>query len=95
MSGSSGVGDASFKPPVGGASGAGGPSGQDIEKALHTKVRTMGELKQMLESTLGKKDGEKMYNMFMKSFGMMMLSQIQHAAEQAKKATQQMRMDNH
>lgn len=94
MGGPSGIGDSSFKPPLGEVEGQkGGPSGSDIEKALHTKVRTLGQLKAMLEKDLGKKDGDKLYNVFMKSFLMMMLTQIQQSAEGAKKAAQNMRMD--
>lgn len=72
----------------------GGPSGGSIEKALHTKVKTLGQLKQVLIDNLGKKEGEKVYNYFMGSIAMEMLSQIQHAAQQAKKASQQMRANN-
>lgn len=71
-----------------------GPKGQSIENALHTKVSTLGELKAMLVKNLGEKNGTKMYNEFIQSFAMLMLEQIQQSAEQAKKASQQMRMGN-
>lgn len=72
----------------------GGPSKGDIEKALHAKVSTLGELKGVLEKYLGKKDGEKLYNNFIKSFAMMMLTEIQESAEKAKRAAQQARTQN-
>ncbi len=69
----------------------GEPSGGNIENALHTPVSTLGQLKKVLIDTLGEKEGTKMYNSFIKSFAMQMISQIQQSAEQAKKAAQQMR----
>ena len=74
------------------ASGVPGePSGGDLQAALHTPVRTLGELKEMLIKHLGKEKGTKLYNTFMKSFAMQVMSQVQHSAQQAQKAAQQMR----
>ncbi len=69
----------------------GQPSGGSIENALHTPVKNLNQLKQVLIENLGKKEGTKMYNGFVKSFAMQMLSQMQQSAAQAKKAAQQMR----
>lgn len=69
-----------------------GPSGGDVSAALHAKVKTLGELKAVLIRYLGEKQGTKMYNTFIQSFAMIMLSQIQQSAEAAKKAAQQTRM---
>ena len=63
---------------------------KDINALLHTQVRTLGELKSAMVKYLGKKDGEKLYNTFMQSFGMGMLSQMQQSADEAKKASQKM-----
>lgn len=94
MGKTSGIGDESFKPaePVhlGVEKGSSGDKG--MEAALHTGVRTTGELKQLLIKSLGEKDGKKLYNSFMQSIGMMMLSQVQKSAEHAKKAAQEMRV---
>lgn len=99
MSKSGGVGEPSFNPPqdtpqagptgpVGDKSGGGG----SIGAAMSTPVHNLGELKQVLISNLGQEKGTQFYNMFLKTMAMMMLSQVQQSAEQAKKASQQMRM---
>ena len=70
-----------------------GPSEGALENALHTPVKTLGDLKRVLISSMGEKEGTKFYNNFLKSFAMLMLNQVQHAASAAKKASRQMRMD--
>lgn len=93
MTGPSGVGEPSFKPDITKVGDQeGGPNQQNLQAALHTKVSTLGQLKHLLESKLGKEDGEKLYSMFMKSFAMIMLAQVQKSAKQAKKSAQGMRM---
>lgn len=94
MGDTSGIGEgSSIQPP--GSSGVGetpgGPSGGSVENALHTPVATLGQLKQVLIQNLGEKEGTKLYNTFIQSFAMQMLSQIQHSAQQAQRAAQQMR----
>ncbi|MCC5832137.1 MAG: hypothetical protein JJU12_03745 [Chlamydiales bacterium] len=82
----------SESPGVGGVPGGpGGPSGGSIENALHTRVATLGQLKQVLVDNLGEKEGTKLYNGFVKSLAMQILGQVQQSAEQAKKAARQMR----
>lgn len=70
---------------------SGDVSGGSIQKALHTPVKTLGQLKKVLIDNLGEKEGTKLYNNFIKSFALMMLSQIREAAQGAAKAAQQMR----
>lgn len=69
---------------------SGSPTGGDLQAALHTKVSNLGELKSMLTQTLGEKDGKKMYDQFMKSFLMIMLTQMQQSAKGADQASKQM-----
>ncbi len=68
-----------------------GPSSGSIENAMHTPVKNLGQLKQVLIDNLGEEQGKKMFNNFVKSFAMQMITQVQHSAQQAKKAAQQMR----
>ena len=90
MSDTSGIGQGPVKPPeTGGVEG--GPSGGSIEKALHAKVRTLGQLKEILIENLGEEDGKKMYAQFVKSFSMLMLNQVQQAAKAAKQASKSMK----
>jgi hypothetical protein len=99
MAGSSGVGKPSSTPgepggvPELGALESAEGGGDDVRGLLDTKVRTLGELKAILIKHLGEKKGLKFYNEFMTSIAMMMQLQVQHAAERAKKAAQDMRMD--
>jgi hypothetical protein len=74
---------------VGGV-GEGGESG-DIGAALHTKVSTLGELKAMLIACLGEEQGKKFYNQFLSSFALLMIQQVQGAAQHAKQSSQNMR----
>lgn len=75
-------------------SGPGGvtgqPSGGSVENVLHAKVKTLGQLKQVLVQNLGEKEGTKLYNNFIQAFAMQMINQVQQSAAQAKKAAQQM-----
>lgn len=68
-------------------------SGQEGANVMQTPIHTLGELKKVLVEHFGEKDGKKAYNNFLFSFGMLMLSQVQHSADQAKKASQRMRQD--
>ena len=72
----------------------GKPTGQQMEYALHTPVKTLGDLKRILIDNLGEENGTKYYNSFIKSFSMLMLNQIQQSARGAKKAAEQMRKQN-
>ncbi|NGX61983.1 MAG: hypothetical protein K940chlam9_01476 [Chlamydiae bacterium] len=66
------------------------PSGRNVDEALHGKVRTLGQLKSLLTSTLGEKEGTKLYNSFMTSMAMLTLDQVKRSAERAKQASKQM-----
>jgi hypothetical protein len=95
MGDTSGIGKEGSSIPTPGSSGVGGvsgePSGASIENALHTPVANLGQLKKVLIDNLGEEEGKKLYNTFVKTFAMQMLSQLQHSADQAKQAAQQMR----
>lgn len=90
-SGSSGVGGASHKPEE--IRKMEGPEEHDkgkpdVEKVLHTKVSSLGQLKSVMTKNLGEEEGNKLYNSFLTSFGMMMLHQVQRSAAHIKKAAQ-------
>ena len=65
-----------------------------IVKALDTPVKTLGQLKSVLEQNLGKKEGDKLYKTFMTSFVMTMLAPIRTAQQQAQAAARKMREQN-
>jgi len=91
----SGVGGSSHTPEkVPGLGATTGVGSENVGDLLHTKVATLGELKAVLVQSLGEHQGTKFYNMFIQSFAMIMLQQIQSSAAQAKKAAQDMRMGN-
>lgn len=90
MSHSGGVGGPSPKIPGVGAAPE-GVSGEDVAAAMHAPIHTLGELKNVLISHFGEKEGMKVYNGFMMSFAMIMLSQVRQTAQQAQKASQSMR----
>jgi hypothetical protein len=95
MSQSGGVGDTSSVPNLPGLGATEGVEAGSVEAALHTPVKTLGELKKVLVSNFGEKTGMKVYNQFMMSFAMLMMQQMQDSAEHAKKASQDMRTDTH
>lgn len=70
-------------------------SGEDVSSLMHTKIGTLGQLKAVLVQYMGESKGTKFYDQFLTSFAMIMLQQIQESAEQAKQASQDMRMDTH
>lgn len=95
------IGEPSFQPTEGPKTGQTGPTGPisgdeggggTMGAALSTPVHSLGELKELLIANLGKEKGTKFYNMVLKTIGMMMLSQVQGASEQARKAAHEMRM---
>jgi hypothetical protein len=91
MDGTSGVGPA--KPgeaPEIGAPQEGPSGGGDV---LHTKLRTLDDLKNLLISQYGEQKGKKFYKMFIQSFAMMMLQQVQSTAEHAKQAEREARQE--
>jgi hypothetical protein len=101
MSGPSGIGK---PPPSGGEGEVGevreleamkgkGGGGEDIPGLLHAKVSTLRQLKDLLIQHLGEKQGTKFFNQFVMSSALMMLQQVRASAEQARKAAQEMRMD--
>ncbi|MCB1181054.1 MAG: hypothetical protein KDK55_03410 [Chlamydiia bacterium] len=71
-----------------------GKSGGNILAAMETPVRTLGQLKTVLIENLGKKEGEKFYQTFLKSFVMTMLAPIRTAEQQAQQAAKKMRQQN-
>lgn len=89
----SGIGDnSSFKPVEPHLGDKKGPEeATGTAAALHTGVRTIGELKQLLISSLGPKAGTEFYNNFMKTMTLTMLAQVQKSAEHAKQAAREMR----
>ncbi len=93
MNQSKGVEGPSPKPEMGEIKEAlGGPEHGGV---THTSIRTTGALKRLLVQHYGEEKGTKLYNRFMVTFAMMMLSQVQHAAQRAQKAAQDMRSDTH
>jgi hypothetical protein len=70
-----------------------GMSQQDVGNLMHAKIANLDQLKAVLIQYMGEKQGKKFYDEFMKSIAMIMLQQIQESATQAKKASQNMRMD--
>lgn len=96
MSGSSGIGGGASpveKPSGGEPVQDGGPG--NIGDIAHAQISTLADLKNLLIQQLGEKEGTKFYNQFMMSVAMLMIQQVQHSADQAKKASQEMRMDSH
>ncbi len=95
MSSSSGSGGVQPQPSIPGlgASDLGGVSSGDVEAALKTPVKTLGELKALLVQKLGEKAGTKLYNTFITSFGMIMLQQMQDSMRRAQQAAENIRMN--
>lgn len=85
-------------------SGIGGPSptpegipglsasgdNKNVEQLLDTKVKNLGQLKAAMIKSLGEKDGMKLYNQFMNTFGIQMITQLQQASDEAAQAAKKM-----
>ncbi len=88
------VGDSNAsKPVIPGlsASDTAGISSSGLQKAMHTPISDVGQLKAMLIAELGESAGTKLYNSFMTTMVMGMLQQIQASAAHAKQASQNAR----
>ena len=94
MTGSSGVGGTTPPPEeIPGMGEVTDLTPGEVGGLMHTGVSNLGQLKSILIQYMGQAQGTKYYNEFMTSFGMIMLEQMQQSAQQAQKATQDMRMD--
>lgn len=69
------------------------PSGPQSADVKELKIRTLSDLKGALVDKLGEEEGNKMYNDWMKSMGMMMITDMQKSAQRAVDAQKQARRE--
>lgn len=70
----------------------GGPTGAAPQgDGMHTPIKSMSEMKNVIVQSMGEEKGNELYNKFIKSFVTQMITQMQHFAQRAKTAAAEMR----